>query len=329
MRRAAVTLTPTQRDNDLWAAMDARHDEGRRRVRATARRSRRSGHDGLGTTHHEAGTLWMGTDPTRERHRCGRALPSHREPLCGGPGALSRASARPTRCSPASRCRAAPAIASWRHRRSPATRASRCCSTARRSATGRCRRSATSPGATIPASSWCAAARSRAAPGPTSACCGCTRPTPARYVLRLQWMMTAPDDNSGVFIGFPDPSNEGYDNTAYVGVNFGFEIQIDELARPDNALDPPHRRDLFLQGADDGPLAVASGRRMERLRDHRRWARHHGRAERAGGESVPFHRRSAVAAARAAVHARWIRASSACRRTRGGCFFRHIQWKAL
>ena len=25
------------------------------------------------------------------------------------------------------------------------------------------------------------------------------------------------------------------DNTAYVGVNFGFEIQIDELARPDNA----------------------------------------------------------------------------------------------
>ncbi len=60
------------------------------------------------------------------------------------------------------------------------------------------------------------------------------RPTPARYVLRLQWMMTAADNNSGVFIGFPDPRNEGYDNTAYVGVNFGFEIQIDELARPDN-----------------------------------------------------------------------------------------------
>jgi hypothetical protein len=65
------------------------------------------------------------------------------------------------------------------------------------------------------------------------------RPTPARYEMRLQWMMTAPDDNSGVFIGFPDPRNEGYDNTAFVGVNFGFEIQIDELARPDNA--PIHR----------------------------------------------------------------------------------------
>jgi hypothetical protein len=65
------------------------------------------------------------------------------------------------------------------------------------------------------------------------------RPTPQRYVLRLQWMMTAPDDNSGVYFGFPDPRNEGYDNTAYVGVNFGFEVQIDELARPDNA--PIHR----------------------------------------------------------------------------------------
>ena len=42
-----------------------------------------------------------------------------------------------------------------------------------------------------------------------------------------------------MFVGFPDPRNEGYDNTAYVGVNFGFEIQIDELARPDNA--PIHR----------------------------------------------------------------------------------------
>jgi hypothetical protein len=61
------------------------------------------------------------------------------------------------------------------------------------------------------------------------------RPTPERYVLRLQWMMTTPDDNSGVYFGFPDPRNEGYNNTAFVGVNFGFEVQIDELARPDNA----------------------------------------------------------------------------------------------
>jgi hypothetical protein len=83
-----------------------------------------------------------------------------------------------------------------------------------------------------------------------------TRPTPARYVLRLQWMMTASDDNSGVFIGFPDPRHEGYSNTAYVGVNFGFEIQIDELARPDNA--PIHRTGAVyaFKGPTDGPLVV-------------------------------------------------------------------------
>jgi hypothetical protein len=52
-------------------------------------------------------------------------------------------------------------------------------------------------------------------------------------------MMTAFDDNSGIFVNFPDPTQQGYDNTAYVGVNFGFEVQIDELARPDNA--PIHR----------------------------------------------------------------------------------------
>jgi hypothetical protein len=48
--------------------------------------------------------------------------------------------------------------------------------------------------------------------------------------------MTAPGDNSGVFVAFPHPEQQGYDNTAYVAVNIGFEIQIDELARPDNAL---------------------------------------------------------------------------------------------
>jgi hypothetical protein len=82
------------------------------------------------------------------------------------------------------------------------------------------------------------------------------RPTPPRYVLRLQWMMTAPDDNSGVFVAFPHPDGRGYDNTAYVGINFGFEIQIDELARPDNAM--IHRTGAIynFKGPTDGPLTV-------------------------------------------------------------------------
>ena len=33
----------------------------------------------------------------------------------------------------------------------------------------------------------------------------------------------------------PKPRTKGFNNTAYVGVDFGFEVQIDELARPDGA----------------------------------------------------------------------------------------------
>ena len=83
-----------------------------------------------------------------------------------------------------------------------------------------------------------------------------TRPTPTRYVLRLQWMRTAPDDNSGVYVAFPNPTQEGYDNTAYVGVHLGFEVQIDELARPDNAA--VHRTGAIygFKAPTEGPLVV-------------------------------------------------------------------------
>ena len=83
-----------------------------------------------------------------------------------------------------------------------------------------------------------------------------TRPTPPSYVLRLQWMRTAPDDNSGVYVAFPNPTQEGYDNSAYVGVDLGFEVQIDELARPDNAA--VHRTGAIygFKGPTEGPLVV-------------------------------------------------------------------------
>ena len=68
--------------------------------------------------------------------------------------------------------------------------------------------------------------------------------------------MTAPDDNSGVFVAFPHPEQQGYDNTAYVGINFGFEIQIDELARPDNALIHRTAAVYSFKGPTDGPLIV-------------------------------------------------------------------------
>jgi hypothetical protein len=59
----------------------------------------------------------------------------------------------------------------------------------------------------------------------------CTAPMPADFSLKLEWVLTRYDDNAGVFVRFPDPNSKGYTNAAYVGVDFGFEVQIDNLGR--------------------------------------------------------------------------------------------------
>jgi hypothetical protein len=61
----------------------------------------------------------------------------------------------------------------------------------------------------------------------------CTTPMPPDFILRLQWLRLTHESNSGVFVRFPDLDSKNYDNTAYVGVDFGFEVQIDELGAPD------------------------------------------------------------------------------------------------
>jgi hypothetical protein len=62
-----------------------------------------------------------------------------------------------------------------------------------------------------------------------------TRPTPPDFVLELEWRLAGPDDNSGVFLRFPHLDGKGYDNTAWVAINFGFEVQINEPGFPDGA----------------------------------------------------------------------------------------------
>ena len=56
--------------------------------------------------------------------------------------------------------------------------------------------------------------------------------TPADFALKLEWRTWRADDNSGVLLRFPSPSSKNYDNTAFVGVDFGFEVQIDQLGKP-------------------------------------------------------------------------------------------------
>ena len=69
------------------------------------------------------------------------------------------------------------------------------------------------------------------------------------FILRLQFRLSDTNDNSGVFVRFrnpllpvPDRTVPGlsypYQNQAWVPVTTGFEVQIDEIARPDG-LDRP------------------------------------------------------------------------------------------
>jgi Domain of Unknown Function (DUF1080) len=48
------------------------------------------------------------------------------------------------------------------------------------------------------------------------------------FILKLQWRVSHKDDNSGVFIRFPDPGND-----SQVAVDKGYEIQIEDLGKPD------------------------------------------------------------------------------------------------
>jgi len=43
------------------------------------------------------------------------------------------------------------------------------------------------------------------------------------FVLEIDWMATSPDDNSGIFVRFPDPGDD-----PWVAVHQGYEIQIDD-----------------------------------------------------------------------------------------------------
>jgi 3-keto-disaccharide hydrolase len=48
------------------------------------------------------------------------------------------------------------------------------------------------------------------------------------FILELDWKVHHKADNSGVFVRFPYP-----DNDPMIAVNNGYEIQIDDLAKPD------------------------------------------------------------------------------------------------
>ncbi|HEY2958981.1 MAG TPA: family 16 glycoside hydrolase [Actinomycetota bacterium] len=244
-QRAFVQLQPTARDGQLWQAMDSAADQtalvfagggayevqtpggfvtvqaGQPASTVLAAAQRR---DGLGTTHHEAGTLRMGDDPAgsvtdgnarfhdvANAYALGPAL----QPTMGSPNPMLTSIALGRR------------LANHLVPRPP--------------------RPGEGPRSLFDGQSldgWETAGQGgfvvsggvlQAAPGGDLGLLWSTTPTPADFVLRCDWRLAQANDNSGVFVRFPNPNSKGYGNTAYVAVHFGFEVQIDETGAPDGA----------------------------------------------------------------------------------------------
>lgn len=283
-RRAFVTVTPTQDDTDLWTVMDRTMDQVARlfagnqpfkvvfdggvTVDANANtdlavvspyapkspQNPQNRRDGLGTTHHEAGPLWMGADAARSVTAPDGRFHRTENLYAAGPALFpSIGSPNPMLTGIALARRTGDRIIN-----PPITVANGFQSLFDGRTLGDWRMSTiqNQPGRDDPGRFVIRRGVLEARPGTDLGLLWLNRPTPPRYVLRLEWMMTADDDNSGVFVGFPNPEGEGYDNTAWVGINFGFEVQIDELARDDGAA--IHRTGAIysFKGATDGPLVV-------------------------------------------------------------------------
>lgn len=234
----------TALDFDLWEAMDNATDEvalvfaggqpyevltGQRLPVAAGQLARTvlpfaNRRDGLGTTHHEAGTLWMGNDPTQSvtnanghfHHLANAyALGPSLFPSVGSPNPMLTGVALARRMAD--------------HLMAPSGFTPDAGFTALFDGVSNANwRMATGSGGNFIAVDEVL----EAVPGGNElGLYWCTTPTPANFVLKLDWLRTGNDDNSGVFVRFPHPDSKGYANTHYVAVDFGFEVQIDEVGQ--------------------------------------------------------------------------------------------------
>jgi hypothetical protein len=82
----------------------------------------------------------------------------------------------------------------------------------------------------------------------------------SNFTLKVEFRMTVGDENSGVFVRFRDPRQRvpdrndatktyDYTNKAFVGVDTGFELQIDDLARGNPQTGTPDGLDDSRTGA--------------------------------------------------------------------------------
>jgi hypothetical protein len=246
VQRAFVSIRPSQKDIELWQAMDKAADDvallfaggkpyevlvPNTSIQVAAAQPAVSvwpfvnRRDSLGSTHHEAGTLWMGDDPAASVtntdgrfHQVANAyvigpalLPrtGSPNPMLGGIGLARRLAERlgnPAPYVPEANFTAlfdGIHLINWQR---------------------------AGPGRFIVVDGSLEAVPD---PGGELGMLWCTDPTPADFVLKVEWLRWEQNDNSGVFVRFPDPTSKNYNNQAWVAINFGFEIQIDEFGWPD------------------------------------------------------------------------------------------------
>ncbi len=252
--RAFITLGPNTRDNNLWNAMDEAADDVAQvfangqmyevfdppqgvpkqifKIPANQAAStvlpfdkRR---DRLGTTHHEAGTLRMGTSASNSvtnqdsrfhhvanTYVAGPAL----FPTIGSPNPMLTGTALAQRLGDHLKQPLPPPDPGFALLFDGASTASWRMSTIKNQ-----------PGRDNPGRFHIVDAGVESAPG-TDLGLFYTGVPFDDYILKLEWLTWRQDDNSGIFLRFPDVTTKNYDNTAFVAVDFGFEVQIDALER--------------------------------------------------------------------------------------------------
>lgn len=254
MPRAFVEISLTDRDNNLWNAMDEAADDVAKvfanghpyevfdppqgpakqifvlqpTEAASTKLPFEKRRDGLGTTHHEAGTLRMGTDPndsvTNEDCRfhdvantyvAGPAL----FPTQGSPNPMLTGTALARRLGDLLKRPGPQASPGFNLLFDGVSTASWQMSTIKNQ-----------PGRDDPGRFHVIDGGLESAPG-TDLGLFYTKIDFANYILKVEWLTWREDDNSGIFLSFPDLNSKGYDNTAFVAVDFGFEVQIDALGR--------------------------------------------------------------------------------------------------
>jgi choline dehydrogenase-like flavoprotein len=208
---------PANAASDLKAMLpyDYRYNGGRR--------------DGMGTTHHEAGTLWMGTDPVdsvtdtngkfhfvTNAYAAGPIL----FPTVGSPNPMLTGVALSRRLGDHLIPQPFIADAGYTMMFNGFDRSKWKMSTI-----------TSQPGRDNPGKFNVVRGAFEEQPGNDLGMLYYTDPMPQNYSLKLEFLTWRDDDNSGVFVRFPDINSKNYNNTAYVAINFGFEVQINNIGQ--------------------------------------------------------------------------------------------------